>query len=1652
MDKKEFLESKEIKEKIKKQLLEIKKCRYMSDDEKGCATLLLEKEVHSARYFSLNEGSLTYARTAKILKGNKYKKNKSIYKFLFGEGNEDIIIECLGNIGKLAFQLYYDRRSYRVPNNKSIITSGRTKFLVILNHCMRYDMPLVEYFRYNLDNNQYFWMYAAEHAKRDENLLNELIDGVYGRHEFITISRDLIGTLLFTNDKRAYKAIEDLLLSAQRQEGLRQSILECLDETTVEAQKYFMRVILDNNLIRFSSVKRALFTWCGLVYEAQRENTVKRLIELGHKYLENPAEIPNGINSQDSSECYMALWAKACTDVEKTFTDLHKIFDKGNTQKKLLALDFAYSTKLIKIYKELGKKAMLSDNIYIFMRGLDLLDPLMYKQSGGLYSNRKPTLHNYIKVPDILKIYDNALVQYRKAKDKKLDEADEYFDFINYKIDSSRISKFMYNVSSYAAEKEKDMVKMFAYLDANTRSIMMNRTANKLEKTKKCSNNDLELIFLGVQDKGSSIRQAAFEAIKYVKIDSDNQRMLEDLLRTKNSAYRKAIINVLMSLDTKDIKRSIERLMDKDATEYQLGALDMLNQMKSKGIEKAWVKQKAKYYRANLAANSQAEILLKNILDEKESVLEYSKENGFGLYDVENIREYTKPKKPDETTMKLMHLSDTELELVNDQLIKLKEIIEDNKDYEYTSGEFGLRQTLLIGNRITSKSSKYRSLSGEELLDTYPLADIWKKWYKDSGLTPRQLFLARVYMAQCRYMSIFEETANKNKGVYKYFLYGFKEIKIVSKTNWRNSGGASSIIDVLTKAYPFDDSERMGFYINQLEYFVASVKESDYISDNHGYRGGLYNILNSNICSNFNREIQSQIDCMNKELLERYINLVGYVNITVYKIKIKESESNSFLARLGYGLTFDTVCKGFQMGILSEDDFIDNLTTPSLIGMERGYYSKSQNRFFKKYPFLEGYMKKISQRLLEIETARGDASTKASYLACSLQYVRGMESYMKILNALGKSGLHSGHMWDGVYEQSSKKEMLSFLLRQSMPDEGEDYAKFKELADKYKISRTKLIESAVYSPAWVKYVKEYLRIEYFESAVWWIYAHTNGANNVENLSEISKYSNIELADFRNGAVDVDWFNNVYSKIDCWDEIYKCGKYVTDGNGHTRAQLFADAILKKVSIEDAIAKVEKTRNKDYLRIVGLIPLGESKKKDMLERYNFIQKFAKESRQFGAQRQASEKIAVQIAIDNLARTSGYMDSMRFIWNMETENTIDILSKSQGIKVGEITVSIVIDENGKSGLQIQKGDKTQKTIPEKHKKSETILQMKSFIKELNTQGKRVVKSMEDAMINMDYFEADEIEKLMKNPIIKPVLKKLVIKAGDDLGFYEDGNIVGTKRRKIEQDEKVYIAHCYDLYKSGDWGYFQEKCFAERITQPFKQIFRELYVPTEEELFEKSISRRYAGYQVAAKKTAALLKSRGWQINYEEGLKKYYKKQNILVNMYAYADWFTPADVEAPSLELIHFLDANKGDALDIKDIEPTIFSETMRDMDLVVSVAYVGGVDPEASHSTIEMRRALITETAKLFKLDNYQLKDNHAIINGHYGDYSVHLGSGVVHKILGAHLSILPVHSAQRGRLFLPFMDNDPKSAEILSKVLLLCQDNKIKDPTILRQVE
>ena len=287
--------------------------------------------------------------------------------------------------------------------------------------------------------------------------------------------------------------------------------------------------------------------------------------------------------------------------------------------------------------------------------------------------------------------------------------------------------------------------------------------------------------------------------------------------------------------------------------------------------------------------------------------------------------------------------------------------------------------------------------------------------------------------------------------------------------------------------------------------------------------------------------------------------------------------------------------------------------------------------------------------------------------------------------------------------------------------------------------------------------------------------------------------------------------------------------------------------------------------------------------------------------------------------------------------------------------------------------------------------------------------------------------------------------------MGTLEELRSAGTEPAG---DKQLLVAHPITLYQLGLLSKYQRIFFEKQkesgTRQPFKQVFREFYVKLEEEKDAKD-SRMFAGYQIQPKKTIAALRGRRWVADYDEGLQKVFFKQNISATIYALADWFSPADTECPTLEYVSFYDRKTYRQKNLSEIPDILYSEVMRDVDLAVSVAHVGGVDPETSHSTIEMRRVIFAFNMELFGLTNVTFEGTHAYIKGTMGNYNVQLGSGVIHKESGGMVNIVPVHSQQRGKIFLPFLDEDPKTAEILAKILLLAEDNKIKDPYILQQL-
>jgi hypothetical protein len=1597
--------------------------------------------------------------------------HQDLWVFLFGEEIAPLLKETSTILTQVPYQEDYYRRSFRAPNLKDAIFLRQISFVLTLVREFNYDISLAEYITHSHDigghYGQRYYIFAGAIQAGRHDIYELLLDITYNRHSTARVSRETIKAMLLCNKPEAWEAVEKLLLAAQRQEGLRQTILEALDECNVEAMKRMIKLVLDEKLTRFSSVVRALDVWVGLGWESQRESTIIRFMELAYKFLTEPNQISKAILSKDNAEIIMALWAQGVQDIELTYPLLDQIIATNDTEKTLLALYFVDQIGLPAIGNRYAKACLLHKDLAVVGKATDLLDVSIQNEAEKLAIFR--TLEGRVGAfPEKETMLEGTV-----------------FSWLNFSINKQEIFDKMLCLLDFTQDAQAELgLKYYDELNSDNKwtivgNILPDQEA--LEKGTKPTHSQRDFALKALKERASYIRDRAILVLRYAEVSEQEVGVFLDMLSRKSSDTRKSVIDILLKLKPELLQKSIEKLL-KSNTEQRLAGLDMLTETKKLQILPAdYIMQTVENFANNPKISEQERVLTDKLLDTTTDVLAYTAENGFGLFNPQNIVLAPSPASPtqgeyvEKTKNNPFGLSQTP-EAINKALVALEKIILKHKEYEYEVENWsGTKETTLLGTGFRQIQYTTEGFTDLQIYENHPLPEVWAQWAIDHKITPCDLFLLNLF-AQQRYQEVeqdeeieaeFEEADEEeqnseeaSEGVdYNKWLQKIRDLvkpfvfvpKIPTKTSeyyWNNL--VIGVLSILPHKFPY--AQKTEFLEGFMQTLYAQLPEDEWqnMLESKNSWGGTYQYTwRKNLSINAVNTAYHTVVWQGHLTDERFTQFWHLEKWSFQNLPAQFQEKKDHTLDLSY------YARAYTLGLVGKDEMIWRIMQPDgIMQLSKSKFRENEIDIKQHYPFLRELFVPCLQRILEIELKRGDSSTPVTRLAQSISEFYGANYFVQLLVGLGKSNLHRGYIYSWNNTEYNKTEILSTLLKHCLPAPTDTQQDFNERMQNAKITEKRAVEAATYAPQWIRFVSEYLGWADMAMAVWWLHAHTNAYHSAETETEIAKYSKVAMEDFRDGAVDTSWFQQVYASLGAerWKLLYESAKYISEGNGHTRAKLYADAILGNITLEEVGKRVTEKRNQDYLRVYGLLALDKKDAdKDLLKRYQFLQKFKKESKQFGSQKQASEALAIRISMENLARNAGYNDPMRLTWAMEIEEALDILEKAKAFTFKNITINLAIDEDGKSELICLKDGKEIKTLPADLKKEADYLELKEFNATLQDQYKRTRKSLESAMIAGDAFTKKEMETLMRHPVVAPMLLKLVLESGGKLGFWQAGKLVSPSGEAALPTESIRIAHCTDLFAGKEWSAYQRHCFENGIKQPFKQIFRELYVPTEDELKERAISRRYAGHQVQPKKTVALLKSQGWTVDYDEGLQKVFHKEGFIAKIYAMADWFTPSDVESPTLETVEFISRTTGNNVPFEEISPRIFSEVMRDVDLVVSVAHVGEVDPEASQSSIELRTALVFETLRLFKITNVTLKGNHALIKGTKGEYSVHLGSAIAHKVASATLFILPVHSQHRGRMFLPFLDDDPRTAEIISKIILLAKDNEIQDPTILSQL-
>jgi hypothetical protein len=1481
------------------------------------------------------------------------------------------------------------------------------------NATFEYEQPL-EWFA---EHAGYHWhwgshlvpLYVTAIDAGNTTLLELFTAAALNEHPVAGMGDHVIQTLLKINHPESWTLIERLLLAAQRQEGLRQSIFAAIGGAHPEANRRLLYLILEHDLLRFSSSVQWATRYLPLLPPEPTPKVLETALRAYIERIENPQASVALLEDTDAEPDLNALFlARHTLERVGKGAEARRLLEPWlqheNPEKRLAALQLATPSEatLEELTRDPDDRVAIKAFSHLRFQTLDEEQPEAVALLEALYK----------RFPG--KVEFGALTNWLHIGQINPENIVNSLYALTEKTNPRFVLRYKPHVSSWVQSRLIQTLTEKTPWEPDVRSLVVDALASQ-----------------------EQARDSAIAALRKHKValSETEVKPLEKLLTRKTASTRQGLIQFLLEQPADIASSSAARLLSAKNPEQKKAGAEIQRELEVRQAER----------------NKPTAV------------------NGYGLFDpAKRSPAFPLEAKP------VRLVTPAALKCLESLEALIESLAQTTIEIPYWDGSI---QAVPFGNH---ELSGFDARSEKSLLEQYnamPLHDVWESWYRNRGADERdsdglellRAAIIRPWRFTSKDETPLEERADAYQAFYTRYFDGLPRLEPNSEKNHVGSN-VNQVLTWLRAAYPVDAERdfKLDLLEDQLALMVPALE------------------------AGFRRFSQPGEIRPNHEVLKDDPTYKKFSNLTAINISVPDSlqpksdaqkirhwqllhtmQLRLWWTRNRHTDLFDLMA-AFNAGVASETDVMDALIGPSDLSPDAApssnhvfaqYMKRKPDPLLEAHPNLKPFLERCAEKALELELQRGDLSTPLTSAVGKMQYLEGTGRLMEVLQALGRDNIvrgAGGYYYYG-HREMPRLELLSYLLRAIHPGTGETTKDFVKAVKRAGIPEQRLLELGLYAPQWVPFVAQAVGWKGLDEAMYWLLAHTKESGWSGNRTELegwkaemAQLTPLTTEDLMDGAVDVQWFNKVYKTLGekHWAQLYECAKYTSSGTGHARAKQFADAMLGKLEESSVTLRVTEKRHQDSVRALGLLPLSKARDVALLKRYEVLQAFVKASKKFGSQRRQSEGLAARIGMENLARTAGYADPMRLEWAMELKAVSDLAKGAVTLKRDGTVFTLSVTDSGEPEFTVTKNGKTLKDIPAALKKDEAVLELRARKKELEGQRSRMRVSLERAMVHGDEFTPKELRDLCKHPIVKPMLAQLVFVDEDRLGFASsDGkHLIDAEGELLEiRGKGLRLAHPVDFFESKTWSAWQSAFFAANRQQPFKQIFRELYLMTEAERLEATQSSRYAGHQVNPQQSVALLGARGWVVPFEEDASRTFFAEGITARLSRRYGWTTPAEVEAPALDTVRFTKRNHWEPLKLEDIPKRLFSEVMRDLDLVVSVAHVGGVDPEASQSTTEMRAALMHETLRLLKLQNVRIDKQLAFIEGKLGRYSVHLGSAVVRQQPGWTICLVAVPNQDRGRVFLPFADSDPRTAEVIAKVIMLAKDSEIKDPILLRQL-
>ncbi len=334
---------------------------------------------------------------------------------------------------------------------------------------------------------------------------------------------------------------------------------------------------------------------------------------------------------------------------------------------------------------------------------------------------------------------------------------------------------------------------------------------------------------------------------------------------------------------------------------------------------------------------------------------------------------------------------------------------------------------------------------------------------------------------------------------------------------------------------------------------------------------------------------------------------------------------------------------------------------------------------------------------------------------------------------------------------------------------------------------------------------------------------------------------------------------------------------------------------------------------------------------------------------------------------------------------------------------------------------------------------------------------RRFEEAMVEKACYRGSEFSTLLANPVVRSLSSRLILFCDGSPFLWIPSDPLDEAKlpSKLREAAEVMIAHPVSLNACGSLEEWQQRVLDAYVNQPFKQVFREVYLPSESERAATSCAR-FSGCQIIPRRAFALLRARGYTPGRGDAVKTWSH-----ANLSAVLRWAGPEQdvgrlitdrnaTETVTTGPISFFD-NSGRALLLAEVPPIVFSETLREADLLVSRAAAGEMGL-TSEETLRLRTTLVRYLSRSLGLTNIYLTDDsvHALVEGERAMYRVHLGSGsILLENSRRHLHLGNALKNPLGEVLEESIDS--MTARVLAIIAVLSRDGEITDPGFLSQL-